>query len=160
MSFLFDGVPDPNNKEIINSNDSLSQLDSANIIEAPRKNLISKKSILHPPYKERECANCHDKSVISMLLHPQPGLCYGCHEDFDKMYNFVHGPVAGGYCTSCHNPHMAKLEKLLLRSGQQLCLYCHNSTRVFKNNIHKDIGDINCSECHNPHGGEDRYLLN
>ena len=159
LSFFFDGVPDPNKTEITVTNDSLIQIDSTRIKEISGR-VLKPQFIIHPPYREKECAGCHDQNSMGKLLLPQPGLCYQCHEDFNETYSLLHGPVAGGYCTSCHSPHMAKLEKLLLRSGQQLCLHCHNSARIFKNEIHEDIEDTNCTECHNPHGGEDRYILN
>ena len=153
LSFLFDGVPDPDENEIVAVNDSLSQIDSI-----ATERVIKPQFVLHPPYKERACTNCHDRSTMGKLLKPQPELCYQCHEDFNETYGFLHGPVAGGYCTACHNPHMAKFEKLLLRQGKQLCLHCHNSARILKNEFHIDLKDTNCIRCHNPHGGENRYM--
>ena len=158
MSFFFDGVSEPDKEEITTANDSLSQSDSMGIIEIAER-VLEPQFISHTPYKEKECAGCHDQNTIGRLLQPLPGLCYQCHDDMNETYGFLHGPVGSGNCTQCHSPHLSKLEKLLLRSGQELCLYCHNSARVFKNEKHKDIGDANCTKCHNPHGGENRAIL-
>ena len=103
---------------------------------------------------------CHDENSMSELIMKEPDLCYICHEDFSEIFNSVHGPVSGGYCTSCHDAHMSKEIKLLKRTGQQICLFCHDSGAVFKNEVHEDIDDSECTLCHNPHGGEDRFILN
>ncbi|MBN2755903.1 MAG: hypothetical protein JXR51_01920 [Bacteroidales bacterium] len=70
----------------------------------------------------------------------------------------MHGPVGGGFCTSCHNPHKSKSKNLLIRQSQQLCIQCHDSVLVFRNKYHLNINITNCTECHDPHGGENRYL--
>jgi predicted CXXCH cytochrome family protein len=159
LTFFFDGVPSSDSlKSKATGEEKLSNADSS------LKGLMDQSSfidyVIHSPYKEKECFSCHDESSKSELLISQPDLCYKCHDDFSKTYKFVHGPVAAGYCTSCHNPHMSKLEKLLMRSGQQLCLYCHDTKDVMKNENHKDIADAECTLCHNPHGGEDRFMMN
>ena len=159
LSAIFDGVPNPYAIDSIRIADSISRFDSAylqQIIETAAKNLY----VYHPPYKEKDCAACHDQNVMGKLLQPEPGLCYQCHDDFTEKYTIIHGPVSGGFCTECHNPHMTQNEKLLSRTGQQLCLFCHQSEQVFKNEAHLDIEETSCTDCHNPHGGFDKYLLN
>ena len=111
----------------------------------------------HEPYASKECDICHDKTAMGQLTDSQPDLCYMCHSDFTQEFNFLHGPVAGGYCTACHNPHMSKSKSLLIRTGQELCLYCHDSNQIYKNENHEGIEDYNCTECHNPHGGDNKY---
>ncbi|NOX85830.1 MAG: hypothetical protein GXO86_07695 [Chlorobi bacterium] len=122
--------------------------------------MVKSEYIFHPPYQEKECANCHNQGQMGKLLEPLPGLCYQCHESFGDQYQVLHGPVDAGFCTQCHNPHMSKNKFLLIRTGQNLCLNCHLSKDVFKNEAHSDIEDADCTECHNPHGGEDRFILN
>jgi predicted CXXCH cytochrome family protein len=153
LTFFFDGVPD--NYIASGKKDTLLLVDTSkqqvSLLKAPETNRF-----IHPPYGEKGCSNCHVDGGFTM---PQPKLCYQCHDDFAKKYTYLHGPVAGGYCTSCHHPHMGE-KKLLLRKGQDLCLYCHEKELVFKNENHSGIEDTKCTECHNPHGGNDKTLLN
>ncbi|MEN8155447.1 MAG: cytochrome c3 family protein, partial [Bacteroidota bacterium] len=79
---------------------------------------------IHHPYREKECALCHNQNRMGSLKEPQPGLCYQCHENFGNKYHFEHGPAAGGHCTECHDPHKSKEEKLLVQTGTDLCLNC------------------------------------
>ncbi len=159
LSFFFDGVPPLDTVKTMSGQDNRKENRNPEIFR-PVPIVADNNFSLHPPYKEKECFSCHDENAQSELLMPQPDLCYLCHNDFSKEYKFVHGPVAAGYCTSCHNPHKSELKKLLIRPGQQLCLDCHLSKSVFKNKNHKDIGNSECILCHNPHGGENRFILN
>ena len=119
LNFFFDGVPGEE-VEQIDVADSLNQPYSSTIVSA-----ISSKpqNIYHLPYLEKECASCHDWSSFGKYVLSQPRLCYQCHEIFKEKYNVMHGPAAGGYCTSCHHPHFSKEKALLIRTGQKLCLY-------------------------------------
>lgn len=159
LSAIFDGVSDPFLIDSLRIADSISKIDSASFQQNSETNL-KPQFVFHPPYKEKECATCHDQNVMGKLLQPEPGLCYQCHDNFAQKYKFIHGPVSGGFCTECHSPHMAENEKLLLRTGQELCLHCHQSEQVLKNEAHSGIEDTNCTDCHNPHGGYDKYFLN
>jgi predicted CXXCH cytochrome family protein len=154
LSTLFDGVADPNKVDSIakvkKSSDSLKTIKVASKTSS---------KIVHPPYQDNGCANCHDKVSKSALNLPQPALCYSCHEDFSKKFTWVHGPAAAGGCTKCHNPHSSDYKKLLRKEGQDLCFSCHDSKDVLKNEIHKEIGETKCTECHNPHGGNDKLIL-
>jgi predicted CXXCH cytochrome family protein len=158
LSFFFDGVPSPAEEIAFNPGDSLSPGDSThttgNVIPA-----IESQFVYHTPVKEKQCDACHDHNTMGTLILPQPEVCYQCHADFNKVFQSLHGPVAGGYCTACHDPHMSTADSLLLRTGQSLCLYCHNSIQVLSKDVHTDIGDAECTMCHNPHGGDDRYML-
>ena len=158
LSVFFDGVPNPD-KETTVVQDSL-QLANTNISNA-RRNLITKPTyVFHPPYRDKDCDDCHERSGSNRLLEPQPELCYDCHDDFSEEFTYQHGPVASGNCTACHNPHLAKNEKLLKRTGQLICLYCHESKQVFANEEHEDLDETDeCTDCHSPHGGEDKFFL-
>ena len=114
---------------------------------------------IHYPYGERECASCHNEQALGSMLVAQPGLCYICHEDLSTQFSYLHGPVAGGYCTACHDPHRSENEKLLKRTGEVLCYYCHESKSVLANEMHADLEGMLCMDCHNPHGGEDKYIF-
>ena len=158
LNFVFDGVPDPAVK------DSLARLDSLKLLASTESELLVfepkiDSTIFHPPYFEKQCDMCHDASSFGKLTQEQPDLCYNCHENFSDKYNFVHGPVEGGFCSACHNPHKTKQETLLLRTGQDLCLKCHERDLIFNSDTHSEIEETLCTECHNPHGGEDQYIF-
>lgn len=154
MSTLFDGVPDPNAKPLLTLKTDTLKTDSLSLDASNTQ--VPGSSVIHEPYKSNDCSNCH---VDGAFTTKQPELCYQCHEDFNKKFKYLHGPVASGGCTACHNPHMSDYKKLLLREGQQLCYYCHDSKDVLKNEAHLDLNGTNCTECHNPHGGEDKYIF-
>lgn len=154
LNFFFDGVPDTSAIPI--KNETLLQTNNTKKTDNLALTVPETNRTIHPPYKNRKCKICHTDGGFTM---PQPQLCYQCHEDFSSKYAYIHGPVAGGYCTACHHPHMGE-KKLLLRKGQALCFYCHEKEIVFKNENHSGIDETNCTECHNPHGGQDRTLFN
>lgn len=160
MKVIFEGVPDKdstkNNMTITAYSTGASDSTKS---EGVSKMMQASQGVTHPPYLSRDCKVCHDDGMRSRTRIRQPDLCYECHTDFKEKFKWVHGPVAGGYCTSCHSPHFSKNAKLVLRQGQQLCLHCHDKESVFKNDTHKDIGETVCMDCHHPHGGEDKLIL-
>ncbi len=158
LNFFFDGVPGPNEDLAFNpASDTLIVADSSDIagIQNPEVQLL----VYHVPAKEKQCDACHDHNTMGKLTMPQPEVCYQCHDDFSGIFQSLHGPVAGGYCTACHDPHMSAAAKLLIRTGQSLCLHCHQQDQVLSNEVHKEIDNAECTTCHNPHGGDDRYML-
>ena len=158
LTFFFDGVPEPDSTEVTVPGSEAVPADSANLAmddSAPGSPMV----FVHYPYGERECAACHDQRSLGTMVEPQPGLCYSCHEDLGTRYQYLHGPVAGGYCTSCHDPHRSGKEKLLKFTGDQLCFHCHKPESVYKNEMHMDLEGMVCVDCHNPHGGEDKYIF-
>jgi len=159
LSFFFDGVPVNNKSKEIAGNNSVKPFGEM-LLASNSKVFPVPVFVYHPPYSAAECVKCHDKGALSNQAKPQPGLCYTCHRNFSEKFKYLHGPVAGGYCTECHAPHKAEFQKLLKRKGQQLCLRCHNVTQVLKNKAHTGIGNSDCTSCHNPHGGADRFVLN
>ncbi len=151
LSFFFDGVPVPLEDQLTLEADSIYPIDSISVDEV---SIVAETSYLyHEPYTDRICDVCHNANSLGELAMAEPELCYQCHVDYSLDYKFIHGPVAGGYCSACHNPHMSKSEYLLLKTGQDLCLNCHNSEWIFKNEMHEGIEEYACTECHNPHGG-------
>jgi predicted CXXCH cytochrome family protein len=158
LSFFFDGVPDQNKDSSASSTRKLELpgINDSNQVSAMR---MKPEYFFHYPYKEKDCAACHDENSKSELISVEPDLCYACHENFAEKYKVVHGPVSGGYCTVCHNPHLSENKYLLTLKGIQLCLFCHDRKDVLANEMHKDIGENDCLACHNPHGGEDRFFI-
>lgn len=157
LSVFFDGVKDPNKTVAVKSTHVVAKADSTQKVNASTN---AATQFIHEPYNGRGCSNCHDSKAQSKLNTPQPDLCYNCHSNFKDKFKVIHGPVAGGFCTSCHNPHMADNKKLLVKSGQAMCTGCHLKAEVLKNEVHTDIAETSCTECHNPHGGSDKNLLN
>jgi len=158
LSFFFDGVPVPGEKNTGIAPDTINRSKLLALKSTPVKAempLIN----YHKPFQEKRCGTCHDQNTMGKFLKQQPALCYQCHPDFSKKYKVVHGPVEGGYCSTCHESHKGDNKKLLKRVSQQVCLYCHNSALVLKNKAHKDIANDNCTSCHSPHGGENRMIL-
>lgn len=159
LCFFFDGVP--------NCKDSINDIKVVVIPVPDTTAVIAGKPfgkgpdyVIHSPYMKRECTACHDNSAASSIVsYSQSSICYKCHTDFKNKYQYVHGPVAGGYCTACHTPHESEIAKLLKRKGQELCLLCHTSAQIMKDKAHATIGDSDCTKCHNPHGGSTRSLL-
>ncbi len=154
LSFVFDGVPEPEAKSM--KNDSL--IDSTALIATMDTVIIKSLVNKHVPFAKNECYKCHSEENVGGYSKPQPQMCYQCHEDFNDKYNVIHGPAAGGYCTSCHNPHKTKQKFLLAKSEDQLCFTCHDSKIIYQNKFHEE-GETNCTKCHNPHGGPSRYLI-
>lgn len=156
LRFFFDGVPEKDTATVT----MVNQSDSAKLNQNTQQLAAGPQFVMHKPYVEKACSKCHNSEAPSKTAYAQDQSCYSCHENYTKKYEVVHGPVAGGFCTSCHAPHYSENKKLLVRTGQALCLGCHEVEMVMKNETHAEIGNKSCMECHNAHGGNDRYLLN
>jgi len=158
LSVFFDGVPETNDSVRVAVKKSPPKSDSLVKVEATG-DLAGIQNSVHPPFQNKKCGLCHDQNAKGKLQMPQPGLCFLCHDDFGQKFKYIHGPVASGYCNSCHNPHKSEFKKLLLREGQDLCLYCHDSKQIFRLAAHEKIGNNDCISCHDPHGGNKQNLL-
>lgn len=158
LTFFFDGAP-LQDSSLATGADPLTVLqDSANYLADTEPTAVET-MVNHYPYQEGDCRICHDPVSPAMLVEPEPGLCYLCHEDFNEQYNYLHGPVAGGYCTACHNPHRSENSGLTRFTGQQQCIGCHLPEQMERSEMHQDLEGMSCTDCHNPHGGEDRFIL-
>ena len=113
----------------------------------------------HPPYAEKDCNDCHDKSTDSGFVAPEKDLCFVCHKGFLKGA-FAHGPAAVGACGTCHVPHNSKYGKLLKKPKDQICGVCHQEQRVAQG-LHGSAMSkgMVCTDCHNPHAGNERFFL-
>ena len=159
LSGIFDGVPNPNEKQKqITESSNIDTLSTKGNLEAVKNK--EPEFIYHPPYRNRMCAGCHDMQKGNALIKPIPSLCYKCHENITEENPAIHGPVAMGDCGACHSPHLAKNKFLLVRKGRDLCLHCHEATYVYENKNHFATEEYDCLNCHNPHSGKDRFLLN
>ena len=158
LNLFFDGVPESDSSQLADT-DRVDMVSDSGAYALEVLSSIEPEDIVHYPYEEGDCASCHDKLSLGSMVEPQPGLCYICHEDLAGIYNYLHGPVAGGYCTACHDPHRSDNEYLLKLTGDELCFYCHKQESVLKNEMHQDLDGMACMDCHNPHGGEDKYIF-
>lgn len=113
----------------------------------------------HPPYKEKRCNDCHDRSKDSGLIKPRDQICFVCHPNIMKKF-FVHGPVATGACLECHDPHSSGEPALLKVEKKKLCFVCHKEKRVAEA-MHQKVVDTGmaCTDCHDPHDGDAKYFL-
>lgn len=157
-SFFFDGVPNPFlvDGAVAIDSVSLGLLDSLQLGKIAVK---KPEFVIHQPYLEKKCNDCHSSNNMGKLKTPLNVLCLNCHDNFDRTYSALHGPVASGNCTQCHNPHKSKIKGLLLEEGNLLCFKCHDEPAIVSSKIHKTIGDKSCVSCHNPHGGANKGLL-
>ena len=160
LAIFFDGVPEPARESPAIIDSLASGKDSLEQISGDQESATSKIFVsTHPAYKPNQCSQCHDVKHSYRLNQRQPVLCYHCHKEFKNRYKKLHGPVAAGYCTSCHVPHQSEYKHLLKHPARENCQYCHHAGDVARNSAHDTISEIECMQCHNPHGGEDKFFL-
>jgi predicted CXXCH cytochrome family protein len=123
------------------------------------KNAEIREDSQHPPYAEKKCDSCHDKTKEGGTILPKKELCLMCHKDFFKG-PFLHGPAAVGDCLACHLPHNSNHGPLLKVSKGEICGTCHRETRV-ASAMHDKVKaqHMVCVDCHNPHYGSSAYFL-
>ena len=113
----------------------------------------------HPPYAEKLCNGCHDKTSESGFVVPLGNLCAHCHKGFPAG-EFVHGPVAAGACLKCHLPHKSNSPALLVKGKGEICAICHLEPRLAEAMHAKAVSSgMFCTDCHDPHSGNNRYFL-
>jgi predicted CXXCH cytochrome family protein len=117
------------------------------------------KGSAHPPYQEKLCDDCHDKTKPGGLILPKNEICFKCHKNFIKG-RYVHGPVAVGNCLTCHLPHNSSFPSLLKTGKAELCATCHREKRV-ASGMHDKLKEkhLVCVDCHDPHFGNVDYFL-
>ena len=159
-STIFDGVPSlPPPEQFCRE---YHERKKAEENEAARKQQLTEAKIVgstHPPYAEKNCDGCHDKSKEGGLVLPKQELCFSCHPDITKG-DFAHGPTSVGDCLSCHDPHSSSFPSLLKAKPDSICANCHKEERLAAG-LHKNANfrGMSCLECHNPHAGASKYLL-
>src|SRR3989338_9968114 len=93
---------------------------------------------------EMGCDTCHQP--VKGMKHPQqkgsiklshevPALCYICHDEARFKGKFVHSPVSGGMCSSCHNVHQSDFSRILVLDVPNLCYNCHEN-KTGKKHVH------------------------
>ncbi len=113
----------------------------------------------HPPYAQKRCADCHDKSKEGGLIRPRQQLCFVCHPNIITGA-YVHGPASTGSCLECHDPHSSQYASLLKSDKAILCGTCHREKRVAESMHDKVVAKgMLCTDCHDPHAGKAQYFL-
>ena len=161
LTFFFDGVPEPGASvalaDVKQRVHTVKEAETAEESERAARTSTSPYVSVHPPYQERACEDCHDRTSVTFLVMDAKQLCFLCHDSSEFEGPYVHGPVAVGDCVVCHHPHQSRQEHLLLGPVRDLCLSCHRAEDVYANENHVDVE--NCLDCHNPHAGEDEMLM-
>jgi len=106
------------------------------------------------------------------VLHPElpdtkADTCLTCHDTIGKAA-VIHGPVSGGYCTSCHVFSGAGDKTRIDLAGgatkdntAALCGACHDDVLKISRAeyAHGPVAEGNCISCHDPHSSEHPYVL-
>ncbi len=180
LTFFFTGVPEPGAEQVGETEQSEAvSLASARVPNRPAR-VAQIKDFLHGPFGAVACALCHldnaNRTVGTAPVRskPRPGqqlaypietLCVGCHSEkatarVVSQGLWQHGPVAEGWCTSCHSPHKTRRQYMLLQENNvAMCGQCHGAQALRHTSQHAGNLAVECTDCHNPHAGRDRLLL-
>ncbi|MEI6827847.1 MAG: cytochrome c3 family protein [Desulfuromonadales bacterium] len=157
-STIFDGVPTlPSAEQFCRDYHIQATKDE---LAAQQKQLQGvKQGSSHPPFAEKRCNDCHDKSTESGFVVAANVLCAHCHKGYPAG-NFLHGPAAVGACRKCHAPHTSDNPTLLVNPAAEVCDTCHAEARS-SSKLHtaSRAKGIVCTDCHDPHGGSNRFFL-
>jgi predicted CXXCH cytochrome family protein len=157
---IFDGVPS------LPEPQQYCQEYHENKLKSEREEAKSKEAVepvatgsVHPPYRQKQCERCHDKSKDSGLIRPKNEICFVCHPKIIKK-SFVHGPASVGGCLECHDPHSSNFPSLLKFERATICSVCHRERRMADAMHTKVIAKgMVCVDCHNPHAGDAQFFL-
>ncbi|MFA4827980.1 MAG: cytochrome c3 family protein [Thermodesulfovibrionales bacterium] len=116
---------------------------------------------------EMGCLTCHQP--VPGMKHPQqkgsiklshevPALCYICHDESRFKGKFIHSPVSGGMCSTCHNVHQSDFSRILVLDVPNLCYNCHEN-KTGKKHVHAPTAKGQCNLCHNAHASNTTSLL-
>ena len=160
LSYFFDGVAVADsskpraveNRSAVPADSSFKEITKETVI-------IGEASVYHSDYRQKKCEKCHQIEHGYRLKQRQPDLCYQCHKNINDQYKKIHGPVAAGFCSTCHEPHKSQFTALLKMPIRDVCQHCHEPGDVAKNDAHQQISKTECLVCHNPHGGDSNNLL-
>ncbi|WP_456387061.1 cytochrome c3 family protein [Desulfolithobacter sp.] len=100
-------------------------------------------------------------SSVAPLSVPAAEVCFQCHDARRFQARYVHKPVAGSQCATCHNPHVARFAGLLRNREDILCYSCHKKEKnSFEQGfVHEPVSKGQCSVCHTPHASNQKALI-
>ena len=82
----------------------------------PKEKALLQAAWVHAPFKDGDCASCHDPHAspnAAQALEALPALCTNCHDLAEAKAKAKHASAPkGALCTSCHNPHGAQAKRL------------------------------------------------
>lgn len=155
LSFLFDGVPDPNAPTTTTLPTHrkrpylLPHRPAQPIVVPAALPYVSK----HKPFGDRQCSGCHDLSSGNDTMTRTVMLCDRCHQEQRVREKWGHGPINLGMCTPCHKAHQSPYPHLLEEPVPDLCQRCHEDVLEQRPAYHQ-IPELNqCTRCHDPHRG-------
>ena len=160
-STIFDGVPSlPPAEQYCQEFHEKKVVEEAEAAKKRQMVVTTATGSIHPPYAEKLCDNCHDKSKESGLILPKTELCFACHSKDLIQGAFAHGPAVVGSCLECHDPHKSLYPNLRKHPNGQLCATCHKEQRLAPK-MHQLAAskELGCTNCHDPHSGPVRYFL-
>lgn len=107
---------------------------------------------VHPPYRNRECASCHNPEQRMQVREDLMDACGECHERFfsDEVTHF---PVMQGECIVCHDPHRSARRWLLKQPVLDTCVECHDEPAYLSEEAHGGDNVDDCTRCHDAHFG-------
>jgi len=153
-SFIFDGVPAPPPPDQY----CAPWLAERQVQVGPARKVGTEGSF-HPPYKNKQCNDCHDFTKSGGLVAPRKELCFRCHDTIIQGA-YIHAPAASGECLNCHLPHDSPFASLLKEEKAKLCTSCHAEPRMARS-LHERAARaaIHCTDCHDPHAGTTKFFL-
>lgn len=147
LSFIFDGVPDPNAPVQTHG-------PGAKIVDIQQSPTYS----AHKPWLEEKCEECHTRTL--KMGSRDSDLCLKCHAAKLTEHERMHGPVAVGACLWCHNPHNSAYAHLLKGPAREVCTQCHAPSMLDSQQVPAHADETrSCLECHYGHGGKVRFFL-
>lgn len=120
-------------------------------------------------WEQAQPGTLSQSTAIAHLELPDtsPETCGVCHDDV-KAGEFVHGPVAGALCLSCHE-FAGSGDRTTVRLAQggmtantrPLCISCHEDIAgsLQAAHAHGPAAAGDCLTCHEPHASARRMLL-
>jgi predicted CXXCH cytochrome family protein len=158
LTFFFDGAPGSKGASTP-SQPGYSPGQTTNLISGRAPLREEPPLVVHPPYAERKCVECHASNYSQRLKGDVSAIFTACHKKFLVKAKYTHAPMVDGQCNICHEPHQAKEKFLLVKSSRELCFDCHEPKVVLQIAACRQSEARICTECHNPHQENKRFLL-
>lgn len=180
LNFFFTGVPEPGEVRTVDDRPPEPLFASSDDARRTPNFVLQIADYVHGPFGAVACNLCHlDEAQRTFgrtaaqstprpgqqLAYPLETLCVGCHTEkaaaeVAAQGLWQHGPVANGWCTSCHNPHKTRRQYMLLQANNaEMCGQCHSPQALQHTPQHTADPTAECTDCHNPHAGRNRLLL-